>query len=277
MHQRFVRTQRVERREVRLVGREIADAIEGPRGDAEAVVHREIVGVEVARLVQVAQVRALHVEAHRRHRSLAGREVSEERRQDELDRARFRGQPGHAGDVEVRGLRTHEKIGVEIDRRIHPTRAVQPDRDGCACLRPRVGVHAQRQRHVLIARQEHLAHGNRLERFLGDLAQHGRRVEPHLGPFGGSDRRGARIAVVAEHVVQRRQEVGEAEPLHDDAVDAWDVSLDRMRAFDAHDGPNADGRIDGGPEMELVRSVRLALGSDNSAQWGRRLRHSRLL
>jgi hypothetical protein len=72
---------------------------------------------------------------------------------------------------------------------------------------------------------------------------------------------------VAEHVVERREKIGIAEPLDDDAVHLGNLSVDRMRAFDANDRPDSHRRVERRPEMEFVRRVGLALGRDDAAEW----------
>ena len=50
-----------------------------------------------------------------------------------------------------------------------------------------------------------VAHRHRLQRLFGHVPQHGRGVEPDLGALASARAaRCARLAVVAEHVVQRR-------------------------------------------------------------------------
>ena len=71
---------------------------------------------------------------------------------------------------------------------------------------------------------------------------------------------------MAQHVVQRRREIGVAEALGDDAVDVRDLAVHGLPAVDAHDRADADGRIERGPEMELVRRVGRALGGDDAAE-----------
>ena len=70
------------------------------------------------------------------------------------------------------------------------------------------------------------AHRHRLQRLLGDLAQHGRRVEPDLGALGrGSDAALAACRRARCTSCSGDCEVGVAEPLDDDAVDVRDLPV----------------------------------------------------
>jgi hypothetical protein len=88
-----------------------------------------------------------------------------------------------------------------------------------------------------------------LQRLLGNLPQHRRRVETDLRPLARRVTGHRRQTIVAEDVVQRRLEVGVAEALDDNSVDVRDLPVDRLRAIDANDGTDSYGRIDRGPEM----------------------------
>ena len=101
-----------------------------------------------------------------------------------LDRARLGREPRHARDVEVRGLRSDEKVGVEVDRRVDAAGAIHADRDRRARALARVRIHPQREAHVVVGREKDLAHWDGLKGLLGDLAQDRRRVETDLGPLG---------------------------------------------------------------------------------------------
>ena len=100
------------------------------------------------RLVEEAEVRALHVEAERRHRPLVRRERLEDAGEEELHRARLGGQARHAGDVEVRRLGTEQEIGVEIHRGGQPGGAIGADRNAGATVAAGVAVHPERDAHV---------------------------------------------------------------------------------------------------------------------------------
>ena len=65
-----------------------------------------------------------------------------------------------------------------------------------------------------------------------------------------------------------RLEIGVAEAFDDDAVDVRDLSVDRLRAIDAHNRADSDRRIDRRPEMELVWSIWLSLGRDDATKRG---------
>jgi hypothetical protein len=96
------------------------------------------------------------------------------------------------------------------------------------------------------------------------------RVEADLGALRGGVRRGRRGAVVAEDVVQRRLQVGVAEPLDYHAEHARQLPLHRRRPVHADDGSDPDRGVERGPEVELVGSVGLALGGDDAAEGGER-------
>src|SRR4051812_2702249 len=166
----------------------------------------------------------------------------------------------------MRGLGSEKEVGVEIDHGVGPTGAVHPHRYAGVRAFAQITVHPQRDLNVLFARQKYLAHRHRLQRLLRNLSQHRRRVEPDFGALRRGVARRSRQSVVAEHVVHRRLEIGVAEALDDDPVDVRNLAVDRMCAVDAHDGPDADRRIDRRPEMEFVRSVWLPLGRYDAAQ-----------
>ena len=131
-----------------------------------------------------------------------------------------------------------------------------------------IAVHAQRDGDVVVVGEKHRAHRHRLQRLLGHAAAAPPRCRGESRRARvDRERRAARRAVVAEHVVQRRLQIGVAESLDDDSVDLGNLSVHRMRAFDAHDRPDADRRVERRPEMEFVRRVRLALGRDDAAEW----------
>ena len=121
VEQRLVRAQRVERHAVRLVRREVLRrSSNGSGGDAALLVERAVRVVDLAGLVEEAEVGALHVEADRGDAPLLRREVREDRLQQPLHGARLRRQTGDAGDVQVRRLGADEEVGVEVDRRSVP-------------------------------------------------------------------------------------------------------------------------------------------------------------
>src|SRR5687768_12973464 len=66
--------------------------------------------------------------------------------------------------------------------------------------------------------------------------------------------------------MHRRLQIGVAEAFDDYSVDVRDVTIDRVRAVDSHDGSDSDGTIERCPEMELVRSVGLSLSRDDSSE-----------
>ena len=188
-------------------------------------------------------------------------EMLEDTRQQEQDGRRLRHQPAHAGDVQVCGLGTEEEIGIEIDGCLETAGGVEADRDpGTTGLG--VGVHAQPDAHVLIARQVDGSRGHRLERLFRLVAEHRGGVETDLRTLGRDRERGHRLALESDVVVERAVEVRVADAIDDDAVDRerpWLVDLHADQRADAHGGV---GRR---PEMEFVGRVRLALGADHAA------------
>ena len=165
----------------------------------------------------------------------------------------------------MRRLGAEQKVGVEPDGRRRRTRAVQSDGNSGARPGREVRVHPERDRDVLVAREVHGAHGNRLQRFFRHVAQHGRRVETDLG--APRRRAGVRtgISVVAEHLVEWRLDIGVAESLDDHSVDDRKRTVDWLRALHSHDRSDSDRRIERGPEMEFVRGVGFSLCGDYAA------------
>ena len=258
-----VRAQRVEVDAVPLERREIAHALERPRLDAEALVAPPVLVVEVAWLIQEAEVRSLHVEAHGRDLALVRREVLEDGGEEELHRARLGGETGDPGEVQVRGFRAEQEIGVEVHGGLEPARRVEADGDAGGLRAREVRVHAQRLSDVGIGRDEDARQRHRLQRLLGHLPQYRRRPQPDLLAHRRALARAHRIPLGADDVVQRRREIGVGEPIGDDAID------DALAFFDAHDRADADARLDRRPEMELVRRGGFELGRDDAAD-GRR-------
>ena len=113
------------------------------------------------------------------------REGLEDAAQQELHRAGLGGEARHAGDVQVRRLGAEQEIAVEIDRRLEPARRVHADRDARGALAREVGVHPQRERDVGVGGQPHRAKRHRLQRLLGDLAEHRGGEKTDLGAAGG--------------------------------------------------------------------------------------------
>jgi hypothetical protein len=139
----------------------------------------------------------------------------------------------------MRRLGPDEEIGVEVDGRVGATRAI--DADGYAGVRAvlQITVHAQRNGDVGFIGEKHSAHGHRLQRLFGNVAQHCRGVEPDLGAIGLVDGLVGRIGVVPHDVMQWRREVGPAEPFGNDAIDARIHAVDFIARVDANDGADA--------------------------------------
>ena len=184
VQQRLVRSQRVERHAVGLVRREVLHVLERPRRNTTLLVEHCVGVVDLAGLIEEAEVGTLHVEADRRDRSLLLRKVREDRAQDPFDRARLRREAGHAGDVQVRRFGSEEKIGIEVDRRVGAAGAIHADRNSGARSFLEIAVHAQRDGDVGVVGEKDLAHRHRLQRLLGQLAQHRGRVETNLRALG---------------------------------------------------------------------------------------------
>ena len=110
-----------------------------------------------------------------------------------------------------------------------------------------------------------MAHWHRLQRLVGNLTEHGRSVEANFRTIGRRVARAPRCAVVPDHIVQRRHQIGITQPLDDDPEDVRDHAVYRT-AIDAHDRPDPDGGRKCGPEVELVRRVRAALGGHHAAE-----------
>ena len=127
----------------------------------------------------------------------------EDAAEQELDRAGLGGEPGDAGDVEVRGLGAEQEVAVEVDGRLEPAGRVEPDRDAGGPLAPGVGVHPEREHDVGIAREPDGAERHGLERLLGHLPEHRGGEQPDLGPLAGLEPGGDRVAVGADDRVHR--------------------------------------------------------------------------
>ncbi len=173
--------QGVEVDAVGLAGGEVADLLERLRLESQASVGGDVVDRQLGGLIEEAEVGALHVEAERRHRTLVRREGLEDAREEELHRARLGRQARDTGDVEVRRLGAEQEVGVEVDGRGEPRRAVGPHRHPRGAVARRVGVHPQRGADIVVGGHAHLAEGHRLQRFLGLLPEDGGGVEPDLG------------------------------------------------------------------------------------------------
>src|SRR2546426_967610 len=120
--------------------------------------------VERAGAIEEAEVRPFHVEAQGGDPALVRREVLKDGREQELDRARLGREPRNTGDVEVRGFGAEQEVGVEIDRRLEARCRVEADGDPRRLRAGHVGIHAQRLRHVGVARDVYGAERHGLER-----------------------------------------------------------------------------------------------------------------
>ena len=263
---------RAERVEVHAVGLErgvVVRVAEGLGTEAQAGILPSVFVGQRGGLVEEAEVGSFDVEAEGRDASLVPREGLEDAAKQELDRAGLGGEPGHAGDVEMRGLRAEQEVAVHIDGRLQTAGCIESDRDAGGALATHVGIHPEGQHDVGIARQPDRAQRDGLERFLGHLPEHRGGEEPDLGPLARLEPGGHRIAVGADDRVHGRDEIGVGEAVGDHAVD-YPAAL-----LDPHDGADADGRLPGGPEVELMRGRRLELGGDYSSKRRYGMRHGR--
>ena len=124
-----VGAQRIEIDPVRLEGRVEAHPLERRRRHTQPLVALPIFVAQITGLVEEAEIGPLDVEAQRGDAALVGREVREDRAQQEFDRARLGREAGHTGDVQVRGFGTEQEIGVEVNRRLMTRRCIEADRN----------------------------------------------------------------------------------------------------------------------------------------------------
>ena len=164
----------------------------------------------------------------------------------------------------MRRFRADEKIRVEIDGRLHRARAVHADGDGGRMLASQESIHVQRDGNIRIVGQKYLAQRNRLQGLRRNVAKHVRRVQPYLHAIRCRKHATARPAVMSEDVVQRRLQVGVAEPLCDYAEDVRDTGADGLGPIDPYDRADADRRTHRSPEVKFVRCVGLALGGNDA-------------
>ena len=162
VEQCFVVPESVESEALCGVGRKILDALERLRLYPELLVERLVRLFHPSRLIEIAEVGALDVETHRRDRSLVFREMLEHRREQPLDGARLGRESRHTGNVEMRRLRSEEKIRVEINDGFRSTGAVDADWNPRVRSLSQVAVHAQRDLYVGLFGEKDLAHRHRL-------------------------------------------------------------------------------------------------------------------
>ncbi len=258
--------QRVQVHAVGLEGRVVAYAPERGRLDAQSLVAPAILLLERAGPIEEAEVGSLHVEAHRGHATLVGREMLEDGGQQELHGARLGGEPRDARDVQVRRFRAEQEVGVDIHGRFEPARRIEAHRNRRRLRAAEIGIHAERLRHVDVARDVHLAERDRLQRLLRCLPQHGCGPEPDLLTDRRTLGRLGRVPLGAHHVVERGRQIGIRETIRDDSI----YHLSRFpfpvsRFFHADDRPDPDARLVRGPEVELMWGRRLLLGGDDAA------------
>ncbi len=127
----FVRAKRVELESLRGVWSEILNSLERLCGHTHLFVQLDIAILELARLIQKAEIGTLHVEADSSDRSFVLGEMREHRRKEPLDCACFRGEARHSGNIEVCCLGTEKKIRVEIDGRVGCSGVINTDRNSC--------------------------------------------------------------------------------------------------------------------------------------------------
>jgi hypothetical protein len=87
----------------------------------------------------------------------------------------------------VRRLRPEQKVGIEVYDRVGGTSAIDAHGDSSVRAFTQIPVHSQRRRDVRLFSEKHLAHRHRLQRLLGNLAQHGSCVEPYLRPLSDGE------------------------------------------------------------------------------------------
>ena len=253
-----VRTQRIDIDAIGLERREVMDVVKRRGLDVEAGIHLEILGGQIARLIEEAKVRSFDVETHGRYATLAMREVGEDALEQKLHGARLGRQSGNAGNVEMGRLRSEEEIRVQVHRRRNTARRIQPDGNPRRLRHLDVGFHSQRNLDVLLRSQEHLGQRHGLKRFLGHLPQDGSGPEADLRSMGW----GYVLAGNAgrhPYLVQRVCEVGIRLGIDHYGVDRSGPSLH------AHNGADSDRRFHFRPEMELMRTRRQPLGRHDAA------------
>src|SRR5690606_20222508 len=115
---------------------------------------------------------------------------------------------------------------------------------------------------VLVGREVDRSTRDGLERLLGLVPEDGRGVEPDLRAFRRRLEPRRRLAVQPDVVVERALEVGVNRAVDDDPVDGQ-----RPGALDLelHERADPDRRVWRGPEVELVRRVRLPFRADDAA------------
>ncbi len=114
---------------------------------------------------------------------------------------------------------SEQKVAIEVHRGLEASGRVEPDRYAGGPRARRIGVHAQGEHDIGIRGEPDRAEWHGLERFLGDLPQHGGGEEPDLGPLARLDPGRDRIAVRADHCVHRRHEIGIGGAVGDHAED----------------------------------------------------------
>src|SRR5713101_9179763 len=108
-----MRAQRVEIDAIRFQRRVQLHPLEWLRRHREPVVAAAVFIAQVAGLIEKAEVRSLDVEAHGGDPAFVRREMGEDRREQEFNRAGLRGESRYARDVEMRRFGPDEKIGIE--------------------------------------------------------------------------------------------------------------------------------------------------------------------
>ena len=200
--ERGMRAQCVEGEAAGREGREVAHVLKRRRRHAEQLIHLAIARIEPARLIEKTEIRPLHVEAHRGDGPAMGREVRENRLQQPFDGAGLGGESRDTGDVQVRRFRPHQEIRVEIHGRPHAAGAVHAHGKTGGGLAGHVRIHAQRHGHIGVVGEIHGTQWYGLQRLLGDVAQHRRRIQPDLGPVGVCERPVGRPPIVTEDIVK---------------------------------------------------------------------------
>ena len=177
-----MRAQRVEIHAIRFQRCIQLHPLERLRGHRKPFVAVAVLLAQVAGLIEKTEIRSFDIEADSGDAALVRWEMRKNRREQKLDRARLGRESRHARDVEVRRFGTHQKIGVEIDRRVAAGGRIETDRNRRWRRRVEERVHAKRLRDVRVVGDKDLTEWHGLQRLLGGLAQDRRRPIADLLP-----------------------------------------------------------------------------------------------
>jgi hypothetical protein len=102
-----------------------------------------------------------------------GRKSLEDAAQEKLDGTRLGREPGDAGDVEMSGFWTEEKVTIQVNRGLETTGGVESHWYAGGPLMSGVSVHSESLHNVGVGGEPDGPEGNWLERLLGHLPKHG--------------------------------------------------------------------------------------------------------